>query len=134
VTDQTPPNFRALAELAARNYVLRPIEESRAEDTHGDLDYWPTLDAEHINHAYGELTAGVSNVTVAFTPDRRLPVVQEDGRIHYCRTETMTSETVNAALVTLATEYAWLTHYQAQRADEFAALLRLRSRLESGNG
>jgi hypothetical protein len=127
-----------MAERTARNYILRTTEASRAEDTDGEFEDWPSLEAEHINHAYDELMAEASKVASGFPPDRRLPVVREDGQIHYCRTtEAADVETVNAALVALAAEYVWLNHYRTQRVQEFAALLSLRSLrglLEPGEG
>lgn len=129
MADPHNPHFQAMAEVTARNYVLRLIEGSRAEATDDEeFDSYPTLEPEHINAAYDDLTAEASKVTVGFPPDRHFPVVREDGRIHYCPTnESMDLETVNAALVALAAEAAWLDHYRAQRAEEFAALLSLRS-------
>jgi hypothetical protein len=117
-----------MAEVTARNYVLRLMEGSRADAMEDEFDGYPTLEPGHIDQAYDALTAEASHVTVGFPPDRRFPVVREDGRVHYCRTtESMDLETVNAALVALAAEAAWLDHYRAQRAEEFAALLSLRS-------
>lgn len=136
MTDPHNPDFQAAVERAARQYVLRAMEETRAFDPDGDLDNWPVLNAEQVSDAYDELRAEASKADVGFPPDRELPVIREDGYIHYCRTiETMDQETVNAALVTLAAEYAWLAHHQAQRVEEFAALLNLRRLngwLESG--
>lgn len=136
MTDQTPANFRAMAELAARNYVLRLVEDSRVDGDSETLDGYPTLEAEHVNHAFHELLEEAAKVTAGFPPDRQMPVVREDGRVWYCHTtETTDLETLNAALVALAAEYAWLAHYRAQRIEEFAALLSLRSlrgMLESG--
>ncbi|MGC0317316.1 hypothetical protein [Kitasatospora acidiphila] len=117
--------------IAAKNYVLSIAERSRAADQFGDFADQPTLSAAEIKRAYDELMAETANVTVAFQWNRRLPAIQEDGHIHYPRTEDMDLDYVNAALITIATEQAWLARAQVQRADEFATLLKIRSRLQS---
>ncbi|MGW4691967.1 hypothetical protein ACWEO1_06265 [Kitasatospora cineracea] len=122
-----------LAAIAAKNYVLHITEASRADDDSDDLTDHPVLTTKQVTEAYQELSAGTANVTVAFGWDRRLPAVQKDGRIHYPRTQDMDIDSVNAALVALAAEHAWLTQAQAQRADEFATLLKLRARLQADN-
>lgn len=129
MTDTNTPNINELADHAARNYVLRAVESSRAEDL-TDYTEIPALTETQVTEAMADLAEGVDNVTVAFTVDRRLPVLREDGEIYYVRTQDMDLATIDAALVTLAAEYAWLTQHQTQRADEYASLLALRARLQ----